>query len=138
LPPKDAFNSSLKEEGISDDDYERAQNVWNELDCKTLKEYHDHYLKTDVLLLADVFENFRKVLMNNYSLDPAQYYTLLGQCRDACLKHTQVELSLLRDPEIHLFFENAIEAAFLSSAIDWRGPITNQSRDLTPIKTNLS
>jgi len=138
LPPKDAFYSSLKEEGISDDDYERAQNVWKELDCKTLKDYHDHYLKTDVLLLADVFENFRKVGMNNYGLDPAQYYTLPGYSWDACLKHTQVELSLLRDPEIHLFSKTRFAAAFLSSTIDWRGPITNQSRDLTPIRKNLS
>jgi len=91
LPPKDAFYSSLKEEGISDTDYEQVQNVWKKLDCKTLKDYHDHYLKTVVSLQADVFENFRKVGMNNYGLDPAHYYTLPGYSWDACLKHTQVE-----------------------------------------------
>jgi len=99
LPPKDAFYSSLKKK----------------LDCKTLKDYHDHCLKTDVLFLADVFENFRKVGMNNNGLDPAQYYTLPGYSWDVCLKHTHVELSLLRDPGIHLFSKTRFSAAFLSS-----------------------
>jgi len=61
-----------------------------------------------MLLLADVFENFRSMGLSNYGLDPAQYYTLPGYSSDACLKYTKVELTLLRDPEMHLFFENAI------------------------------
>ncbi|CAB4008822.1 uncharacterized transposon-derived, partial [Paramuricea clavata] len=60
LPPKSKFFSSLTGESINDTDYRRAQNVWNTFDMKTMRDYHDLYLKTDVLLLADIMENFRK------------------------------------------------------------------------------
>ena len=59
LPPKNAFYSRLNMKGISDQDYEQAQQVWNAMEKNTPGCYHDTYLKTDVLLLADVFETFR-------------------------------------------------------------------------------
>ena len=62
LPPKEAFYSQLNDSDISDKDYDHAQNVWKTFDCKTMKNYHDLYLKTDVLLLADVMTEFRKNL----------------------------------------------------------------------------
>ncbi len=61
LPPKEHFYSKVKLEDISDKDYEHAQNVYNEFKCKDFGDYHWLYLETDVLLLADVFENFRNV-----------------------------------------------------------------------------
>jgi hypothetical protein len=76
LPLKEAFYSRLTEEGISDDEYHRALEVWEALGCQTFKDYHDFYLKTDVLLLADVSENFREMGMQYYDLDPAQYLIL--------------------------------------------------------------
>ena len=78
LPPKDAFYSRLNMKGISDQDYEHAQQVWNTMEKKTLGCYHDTYLKTDVLLLADVFETFRNVFLQNYKLDSAHFYTTPG------------------------------------------------------------
>jgi len=66
------------------------------------------YLKTDVLLLADVFENFRDICMNNYDLDPAWYYTAPGLAWDACLKKTGVQLELLSDPDMLSMFEQGI------------------------------
>ena len=70
-----------------------------------MRDYHDLYLKTDVLLLADVFDNFRGVCIENYKLDPAWYYTAPGLAWDACLKKTEVELELLKDVDMLLMSE---------------------------------
>ena len=105
LPPKEAFYSKLSGEGISDDDYKHAHAVWDEFGMKTFKDYHDLYNVSDVLLLADVFENFRDVCMENYQLDPAWYYTAPALAWDAALKKTDVELELLSDPDMLLMFE---------------------------------
>ena len=75
LPPKEVFYSKLSDVHISDDDYTHAQKVWATFGCKTLGDYSDLYCGTDVLLLADVFETFRKMCLRQYGLDPAHYYT---------------------------------------------------------------
>ena len=93
---------------VSDGDHEHAQKVWKEFEIKDLGEYHDLYLKSDVLLLADVFEEFRNVCLENYSLDPAWYYTSPGISWDALLKHSRIGLELLTDPDILLVFEKGI------------------------------
>ena len=86
LPSKEEFYSKLNDCGISDDDHNHAKKVWKEFGVKNLGEYHDLYLKFDVLLLADVFEEFRNVCLENYSLDPAWYYTSPRLSWDALLK----------------------------------------------------
>ena len=86
LPPKDAFYSRLNMNSISDQDYEYAQQVWNIMGKKILGCYHDTYLKTDVLLLADVFETFRNTCLRHYKLDSAHFYTAPGLARQALLK----------------------------------------------------
>jgi hypothetical protein len=108
LPPKIKFFSRFNNENISDADYRRAQNVWNTFNMKTMKDYRDLYLKTDVLLLADVTENFRKVCRANYGLDPLWYYTAPGLAWDALLGITGVELELISDPDMYLFIERGI------------------------------
>ena len=75
---------------------------------KTMKEYHDLYLQTDVLLLADIFENFRDICSKNYELDPAWCYTALGLAWDACLKKTIIQLELLSDQDMLLMIEQSI------------------------------
>ncbi|KAL9976670.1 hypothetical protein ACROYT_G013996 [Oculina patagonica] len=108
LPEKEKFYSKLNDEHITDKEYEHAQKVWKTFGCQTLGDYHDLYVKTDVTLLADVFESFRKLGLEKYGLDPANYYTTPGLSWDALLKKTGVELELLTDYEMHLFVERGI------------------------------
>ena len=108
LPPKEAFYSKLYDEDISDEDYQHAIKVWNMFGCKTIRDYHDLYLKSDVLLLADVFEKFRTTCMKHYKLDPAHYYTSPGLAWDACLKLTSQNLELLTDYDMLMMFERGI------------------------------
>ena len=108
LPPKSEFYSKLNDEDITDDEYKHAINVWNTFKCKTIRDCHDVYLKSDVLLLADVFENFRTTCLHHYNLDPAHYYTSPGLAWDACLKETRQELQLLHDYDMLMMFERGI------------------------------
>src|SRR6218665_2357335 len=108
LPMKEVFYSKLTREDITNEDYQHAQRVWKEMGCKTLGDYHDVYLKTDVLLLADVFETFRSLELKQYGLDPAHYFTLPGSSWDALLNHTGVELELLTNINQYLFVERGL------------------------------
>ena len=108
LPPKDAFYNELLEEDISDEKYQLAENVWSTFQCEHLGDFHDVYLYTDIFLLADIFEAFRHVCLNNYALDPAHYYTVPGLAWDAALKFTKVELDTIHDIDIYQFLERGI------------------------------
>ncbi|CAB4008874.1 Gastrula zinc finger [Paramuricea clavata] len=108
LPEKSAFYSSLYKEEVSDDDYLRACNVYEKFSCKNLGDYHDLYLKTDVLLLADVFEDFRRVCLDSYKLDPAHYISAPGLSWDAMLKRTGVKLDLLSNVDMYQFIEKGM------------------------------
>lgn len=108
LPSKNCFYSKLRVDGISEEDYIHANRVWKAFNCKIFKDYHMLYLQTDVLLLADVFENFRVTCIDTYNLDPAHYYTAPGLSWDALLKHTKIELDLIQDLDMLLFIEKGI------------------------------
>ena len=108
LPPTEVFYSRLDDENISDNDYEHAKTVWKEFRIKTLEEYTAFYNEVDVLQLADVFENFRDICMQNYKLDPAWYYTSPGLAWDAMLKRTGISLELLTDIDMLLMFKDGI------------------------------
>ncbi|XP_033115278.1 uncharacterized protein LOC117115545 [Anneissia japonica] len=108
LPSKELFYSSLRDEGISDADYEHSARAYEHFKCKNLGDYHDHYLKTDALLLADVFQNFRSSAYREYGLGPCNYYTLPGFSWDALLRKTGVALELLTDLDMHLMIEKGI------------------------------
>ena len=72
-------------EGITDADYMHAKRVCKDFEIKNLGEYHDLYLKSDTLLLADVFENFRKMCLKIYRLDPAKFLSASGLAWQAAL-----------------------------------------------------
>ena len=108
LPPREAFYSRLNDEGISDENYAHARKVWETFEMKNLEDYHNLYNRVDVLLLADVFENFRDICIKNYKLDPDHYYTAPGLAWDAALKVTEVKLELLSDIDMLLMVEKGI------------------------------
>ena len=102
LPKKTSFFSRLKQEKISDEDFFHAQKVWEEFELKNMGDYHDLYLKTDVLLLADVLENFRNLCEKHYELDPAHFYTVPGLSWDAMRKITGIKLDLFEEGQIDM------------------------------------
>ena len=119
LPSKDEFYSKLNVSGISEEDHQHACKVWNKFGLKNMGDYHDLYLETDVILLANIFESFRKVCLDNYGLDAAHFYTASGLAWEACLKKTGVNLELLRDPDMLLMFEHGIRGGITQSVHKW-------------------
>ena len=107
-PPQRAFYSNLSGKGISNKNYNHVLNVWNTFNMKIFKEYHELYNITDVLLLADVFENFWDICLKIYGLDPVYYFTAPGLAWDACLKTTGIQLELLSENNMSLLFEKGI------------------------------
>ena len=94
LPDKEAFYGSLNMEDITDADYKHATRVLKYFFNKNLDDYHDLYVQSDTLLLADVFENFRNKCIEMYELDPVQFLLAPGLAWQACLKKTEVKLEL--------------------------------------------
>ena len=108
LSPIHAFYSNLNMSSISEEDYQHAQNVWEEFGIRDLGDYHDLYLRTDMVLLANVYKAFRDTCLKHYKLDPAHFYTSPWLAWKACLKHTGIKLELLTDPDMLLMFERGI------------------------------
>ena len=92
-------------EGITSVDCRHAKRVYKEFKLKNQGDYHDLYVKSGTILLADVFENFRKKYIEIYELDPAHFLSAPGLAWKACLKKTKVELELLIDIDILLMVE---------------------------------
>ena len=108
LPPKKEFYSRLTESNISDDEYERAVKLWEHFGIRNLGEYHDLYLRTDVLLLTDIFENFRDLCLEYYKLDPAHYFTLPNFAWDAMLLMTDITINPMGDQEMYEMVERGL------------------------------
>lgn len=108
LPEKKHFFSKLTNSHISDDEYNHAQKIWKLFGIRIMKEYAELYLKTDVLLLADVFENFRSSCMDIYGLDAAHYYTAPSLSWDSMLRITRIRIELITDVDMLLFIEKGM------------------------------
>ena len=115
LPSKEDFYSNLNMEDISDIDYRHTNNVFKGFKLENLRDYRDLYVKSDTLLLADVFNNFRDMCIKEYELDPAHFLSLLGLSWQACLKKTNIELDLLTDYDMLLMVEEGIRGGICHS-----------------------
>ena len=123
LPGIEDFYSILNDTGISESDYSHAKEVWSTFQIRDMGEYHDLYLRTDVLLLADVFESFRGTCQTNYGLDPCHYYSAPGLSWDALLKMTNINLDLISDIDQQLFIEKGMRGGI--STITHRHAVAN-------------
>ena len=102
-------------ENIEDIHYRHGNNVFNKFKLKDLGEYHDLYVQSDILLLADIFENFRNKCLEVYELDPAHFLSLPGLAWQACLKKTNIKLELLTDYDMLLMVEEGIRGGICHS-----------------------
>ena len=115
LPNKESFYSNLNMENIEYIGYRHGNNVFKIFKLKNLGEYHDLFVQSDTLLLADIFENFRNKCLEVYELDPARFLSLPGLAWQACLKKTNVELELLTDYDMLLMVEEGIRGGICHS-----------------------
>ena len=105
LPDKDSFYSNLNMENITYIDYRHAKNVFNKFNNNNLGDYHDLYVQSDTLLLADVFTNFKNACFDIFELDPAHFLPAPGLAWQACLKKSNVKLELISDVDMLLMIE---------------------------------
>ena len=117
LPNKSDFYSSLNMEDISEIDHRHATKVFNKFNIKNLGEYHDLYVQSDTLLLADAFESFRNLCIKTYKLDPAYFLSLPGLAWQAYLKITGVQLELISDIDMLLMIEEGIKGEICHSVL---------------------
>ena len=115
LPSKKDFYSNLNMEDIDDTDRRHGNNVFKRFKLYNLEDYHDLYVQSDTLLLADVFENFRDVCLKEYELEPAHFLSLPGLAWQACLKKAKVELELLTDYDMLLMVEEGMRGGICHS-----------------------
>ena len=105
LPDKEAFYNNLNKDDITDVDYRHGKKLFEYLINRNLGDYHDLYVQSDTLLLADVFENCRNMCIKVYKLDPAHFLSAPGLAWQACLKKTEVKLELLTNVDMLLMVE---------------------------------
>ena len=99
------FYNFLTDRKISDKEYEHVLNVCNKFEKKAMYDYQDLYFKCDVLLLADVFDKFRNNSLKSYGLCPSHYLSAPSLSWDVMLQMTKIELELITDPDMYVFFE---------------------------------
>ena len=108
LPPRSAFFNDLTGEECSEEDYRHAEKAWSLFECKTFHDYMIAYLKLDIVLLADVYEQFRKMSLSQDGLDPIHFISLPGLSFMSAFKMTKEKIHLLQDPDLYSLFERGI------------------------------
>lgn len=108
LPPIETFYDTLRECHIDQQDYQHSQRVWSHFKCKNLLDYMIIYLISDVILLADVFENYRSFFLAKFSLDCTKYLSLPGLSYDCMLKYTKIKLDFIYDLETYEFLKKGL------------------------------
>ena len=108
LPGIKDFHSSLKLETISEEEYKQTKEIYNKLKFKNIKEYLDTYLKLDITLLTDIFENFRKGIWDKFGLDCSKYVSSPSLSNDCMLKFTKVKIEHIKDIEMYDFINNSV------------------------------
>ena len=108
IPSKEKFYSLLTGKKNSGTEYEHVVKVWNKFEMKTMKDYHNLYLKCDVLLLADVFEKLINNSLKNYGLCPSHCFSAPTLTWDAMLNMTEIKHELISDPDTYIFFEKGM------------------------------
>ena len=119
LPSKDDFYSQLTQSHVSSEDYLHAQRVWDAFSCRNMLDYCNLYCLLDVLLLAECFTEFRKIIYADYGLDAASYISLPQLSFDAMLKSTSSSIGLISDVDQHLLVEKGIRGgvSFVNSRL---------------------
>ena len=130
LPTKELFYRILNDQHVTNGKYNHARKVWKTFSLKNMGECHDLYLKSDVLLLADVFESFRKTCLRYYKLDPCHYFTSLGLSWDAMLKTTNIKLELMTDVDMFQFIEKGMRGGISYIANRMERPTTSTWKNM--------
>ena len=108
------IHNTLKDEKLDVEVYRRAQEIWSKFNIENMQQYHDNYRLSDVLLLADVDENFRNSVMEKHKLDCLPFFTLPSSAWSMALKHNKAKLDLITDSEIYLMLENNLRGGIAS------------------------
>lgn len=136
LPPLSEFWSDLKEENISKEEHTFAKKVWKKFRCKNLLDYCLVYCRSDVLLLAEVFQKFRSTMISFTELDPSYYISLPSFAWDSMMKLTKVTLQCFEEIDMCLFTESGIRGGL--SYIGNRYCKANESQKIFYIDANVS
>ena len=120
-------------EDITDADYAHAGRACKELEIENLGEYHDLF-QSNMLLLADVFENFQNTCLNVYELDPAKFLSAPGLAWQVALKRNKVQLDLITDINILLLVEKGIREGICHSTYQYAKANNKYMKDYDKIK----
>lgn len=137
LPEKSEFKSILTDTDITEEDYQHAIKVFEKFEMKSFADYHDFYLLLDVCLLADAFQQFRKLIYTTYQLEPCLFYGVPSLAWTACMKYTQYELDLLTDIDMYNFLESSIRGGFASVTKRYTKANNKYLNDYNPEEKNI-